>query len=94
MNDESQQGFEGIKERLDEIVEAVNDEGKTLDEALDLYEEAVKLGMQASSLLEEGLTDSNSQDDQQSDASLQEDSKGHLNKEENNAAEVIGEEPA
>lgn len=47
--------FENVKERLDEIVDAVNDESISLDDALDLYEEAVKLGMQASTLLEEGL---------------------------------------
>lgn len=47
--------FENVKERLDEIVDAVNDESISLDDALDLYEEAVKLGMQASTLLEEGI---------------------------------------
>ena len=47
--------FESVKERLDEIVDAVNDESISLDDALDLYEEAVKLGVQASTLLEEGI---------------------------------------
>ncbi|MEG0322924.1 MAG: exodeoxyribonuclease VII small subunit [Raoultibacter sp.] len=47
--------FENVKTRLDEIVDAVNVDGISLDAALDLYEEAVKLGMQASTLLEEGI---------------------------------------
>lgn len=47
--------FEDVKTRLDEIVDAVNVDGISLDAALDLYEEAVKLGMQASTLLEEGI---------------------------------------
>lgn len=55
MNEETT--FSSVKSRLDEIVEAVSDEGISLDEALDLYEEAVKLGMQASSLLEEGIAE-------------------------------------
>ena len=39
------QDFEAIKMRLEEIVEAVSDESIPLDDALDLYEEAVELGM-------------------------------------------------
>ena len=50
-----QSEFAGIKERLDAIVEAVGAEGLPLEEALDLYEEAVGLGMKASELLEEGF---------------------------------------
>lgn len=49
------QSFESVKERLDEIVEAVNDEDMSLEAVLDLYEEAVSLGMQASSILEENI---------------------------------------
>ena len=47
--------FEAVKTRLEEIAEAVDDENLSLDEALDLYEEAVKLGLQASDLLEVGI---------------------------------------
>ena len=47
--------FEELKTRLDEIVEAVSDDSLPLDEALDLYEEAVSLGMRASDLLEAGI---------------------------------------
>lgn len=47
--------FEEVKTRLDEIVDAVADENISLDNALDLYEEAIKLGMQVSSLLEEDI---------------------------------------
>ena len=47
--------FASVKQRLDEIVQAVSDDEMPLDEALDLYEEAVALGMRASDLLEEGI---------------------------------------
>lgn len=53
--DESYKTFEDLKVRLDEIVEAVSDDDLPLDEALDLYEEAVSLGLRASDLLEEGI---------------------------------------
>lgn len=55
MANETGATFESVKTRLDEIVDAVSDEDISLDAALDLYEEAVKLGMQASTLLEEGI---------------------------------------
>ena len=63
-NVQDTQGFEAVQARLDEIVQAVSDEGIPLDEALDLYEEAVSLGMRASDLLEEGIqvTDEAAQD--------------------------------
>ena len=48
--------FESVKTRLDQIVAAVSDDDISLDDALDLYEEAVALGMRASDLLEEGIT--------------------------------------
>lgn len=41
------QGFDAMKSRLDEIVDEVSAEGISLDEALALYEEAVKLGLSA-----------------------------------------------
>ena len=47
--------FESVKTRLDQIVEAVSADDIPFDQALDLYEEAVALGMRASDLLEEGL---------------------------------------
>lgn len=50
---ESYQTFEEVKTRLDEIVQAVSDESLPFDEALNLYEEAVKLGTRASMLIEE-----------------------------------------
>ncbi|MDO5335502.1 MAG: exodeoxyribonuclease VII small subunit [Coriobacteriia bacterium] len=52
---EEAQTFEGIKARLDEIVEAVGDDSLSLDSALDLYEEAIALGARATSLLEQGV---------------------------------------
>lgn len=47
--------FESVKNRLAEIADAVDDENLSLDDALDLYEEAVALGLQASDLLEAGI---------------------------------------
>lgn len=47
--------FQAVKSRLEEIANAVDDQGISLDEALDLYEEAVSLGLRASDLLEVGI---------------------------------------
>lgn len=52
---ESYDSFEAVKSRLDEIVDAVNDDDLPLDDALALYEEAVALGLRASDLLEENI---------------------------------------
>lgn len=49
---ESFGSFEQLRSRLDEIVDEVNAEGISLDEALALYEEAVKLGLSACDLSE------------------------------------------
>lgn len=51
----STQDFESLKERLDQIVEAVKDDDLPIEQALSLYEEAVSLGLKASSLLEESV---------------------------------------
>ena len=55
-NFEQYRDFEAIHVRLQEIVEAVGDDSLPLDDALDLYEEAVALGLKASDLLEVGIT--------------------------------------
>lgn len=47
--------FETVRKRLEEIAREVDDDDMSLDDALDLYEEAVKLGLKASSLLEVGI---------------------------------------
>lgn len=47
--------FEAVRKRLEEIAREVDNDDMSLDDALDLYEEAVKLGLQASSLLEIGI---------------------------------------
>ena len=54
-NSDQQPDFESVKTRLAEIAEAVDDESLSLDDALDLYEEAVALGLKASDLLETGV---------------------------------------
>ena len=54
-NAEPAESFDALKARLEEIVQAVSDESLPLDAALDLYEEAVSLGMRASDFLEDGI---------------------------------------
>lgn len=51
--DSRETSFDEVRARLDEIVEEVGAEGITLDEALSLYEEAVKLGLAACDLSEQ-----------------------------------------
>lgn len=51
--DSRETSFDEVRARLDEIVEEVGAEGITLDEALSLYEEAVKLGLTACDLSEQ-----------------------------------------
>lgn len=51
--DSRETSFDEVRARLDEIVEEVGSEGITLDEALSLYEEAVKLGLAACDLSEQ-----------------------------------------
>lgn len=51
--DSREASFDEVRARLDEIVEEVGAEGITLDEALSLYEEAVKLGLAACDLSEQ-----------------------------------------
>ena len=46
------ENYSQVKDRLDSIVDKVTDENISLDEALDLYDEAVKLAMRASDLIE------------------------------------------
>lgn len=49
------QDFESAKTRLEEIAAAVGDESMPLDEALDLFEEAVTLGLKVSDYIESGI---------------------------------------
>ena len=49
------QSFEDAKARLEEIADAVSNDEMPLDEALDLFEEAVLLGLAVSDLVEEGI---------------------------------------
>ena len=46
------EAFTQIRDRLDEIATQVRGDDMPLDVALDLYDEAVKLGMKATELLE------------------------------------------
>ncbi len=49
--------LKSLKTRLDEIVSAVSDENIALDDALTLYEEAVRLGERASEIMEAGISE-------------------------------------
>ncbi len=53
MSGQAYASYADVKQRLDEIVEAVSDNDLALDAALALYEEAVKLGLVASNLIEQ-----------------------------------------
>ncbi len=48
----TEQTFAGIRDRLEEIATSVRADDLSLDAALDLYDEAVKLGMKATEMLE------------------------------------------
>lgn len=48
----SDRSFTEIRSRLEEIASQVRGDDIALDKALDLYDEAVKLGMRATELLE------------------------------------------
>ena len=62
--------FGAVKARLEEIAKIVGDDDVPLDVALDLFEEAVSLGMQVSDLLEVGvLSDADSSDEAAVDVS-------------------------
>lgn len=62
MSDSNAVSYDQVRDRLDEIVEAVSAPGISLDEALALYEEAVKLGLSACDLSEEGAEELLEQD--------------------------------
>lgn len=55
MTDEQGRTFEAVHERLSQIVDEVAAEDISLDEALKLYEEAVKLGLSACDLSEQDI---------------------------------------
>lgn len=63
MSNSEEQTFEQVNDRLKEIVAQVEDESMPLDDALDLFEEAVKLGTRASTLLEEDIAARNAAED-------------------------------
>lgn len=67
MDDQTRRSFADIRDRLEEIASRVRSDDVPLDDALDLYDEAVKLGMKATELLEtveddEGLAPDNRAD--------------------------------
>lgn len=61
MTQDDARSFEDLKTRLDEIVALVSDDSLPLDEALDLYEEAVGIGLSASRIMEERIAVENAQ---------------------------------
>ena len=56
MSDDAKPSIGDVRTRLDEIYAAVSDESIELDEALNLYEEAVALGLAACELSADELT--------------------------------------
>ena len=64
--------FEATKARLGEIADAVSDESLPLDEALDLFEEAVALGLQATDLLETDIVFEEQREEGDSDKAAEE----------------------
>ncbi len=52
MDSATEQTFTQIRDRLEEIATQVKADDMSLDTALDLYDEAVKLGMKATEMLE------------------------------------------
>lgn len=74
MVNEQYNSFDEIKERLDEIVSLVSDGSLPLDEALELYEEAVGIGLQASHIMEEGIADKTSLQNEEASSNLTSDS--------------------
>ena len=63
--------LKAVKSRLDAIVDAVSDDTISLDDALAYYEEAVKLGMKASEIMEADLigpTEGDGQPESESDS--------------------------
>ena len=52
MDGATERTFASIRDRLEEIASQVKGDDVPLDTALDLYDEAVKLGMKATELLE------------------------------------------
>ncbi len=55
MADEMGRNFEDVQTRLSQIVDEVSSEDISLDDALKLYEEAVKLGLSACDLSEQDI---------------------------------------
>lgn len=63
----SSEDMSEVKARLDEIVEAVSDDSLPLDDALAYYEEAVKLGMKASEMMEADIVGTSDDTDEGED---------------------------
>lgn len=61
-NDQAFESYGQVKQRLDQIAQEVKSPDVSLDDALALYEEAVKLGLQASNLIEDDTLGASDQD--------------------------------
>ena len=64
--------FGTVTDRLSEIADIMEDETMPLDDALDLLEEAVALGMQASSLLESDMNERDAEEDEETNEGVEE----------------------
>lgn len=64
MEHAAEQDFGAVKQRLEAIAESVENPDMPLDEALDLFEEAVALGLKVGDLLEVGIDESDGVSDE------------------------------
>lgn len=91
MSGQAYSSYAEVKQRLDEIVEAVSDDDLALDAALTLYEEAVKLGLVASDLIEQDAREHAADADASAlDARLEDEANGAAA----NAADVAADSAA
>jgi exodeoxyribonuclease VII small subunit len=56
MGDVDTSSYSQVNDRLKQIIAQVSDGSIALDDALDLFDEAVQLGVRASTLMEEDIT--------------------------------------
>lgn len=56
MGDVDASSYSQVNDRLKQIIAQVSDGSIALDDALDLFDEAVQLGVRASTLMEEDIT--------------------------------------
>lgn len=64
MDSRTVESLEQVNERLKEIIQLVHDDSIPLDQALDLFDEAARMGLQATRMLEDDSIIGNENDSQ------------------------------